>query len=142
MQRRRTGFNDPVCLEKFIMKLPKVKLLVTGRPEPRIQIGFQLPLLADATDVFVLHTVELTRVSSDLRLFFRHKFSDLKAQQRGLDGWLTDEQLDLLCERAAGLFVYALATVRFIGQNKNPKKQLARLGQSSESIIKGRTKLK
>ena len=130
------------ALEKFMIKIPKVKLLVTGRPEPRIRIGFQLPLLAEVTNVFVLHMVESTQVSSDLRLFFRQKLLELKGRQCRQDGWPTEEQLDLLCERAAGLFVYAMATVRFIGQNKNPKKQLARLLQSSESIIEGSTKLK
>ena len=130
------------ALEKFVMKIPKVKVLVTGRPEPRIRIGFQLPLLAEASDVFVLHMVESSQVDSDLQLFFRQKFSDLKARQRGLDGWPTDDQLDLLCTRAAGLFVYAMATIRFIDQNKNPKKQLSLLLQSSESGLEGRTKLK
>ena len=60
-----------------------------------------------------------------------------------MDDWPTEEQLDLLCERAAGLFVYAMATVRFIDQkNKNPKKQLDRLIQSQESGLEGKTKLR
>ena len=60
----------------------------------------------------------------------------------GLDGWPAEEQLDLLCERAAGLFVYAVATVRSIDhKNSNPKKQLDRLLQSPESsAFEGRTK--
>ena len=119
------------------MKIPKVKVLVTGRLEPQIRIGFQLPLLAEASDVFVLYMVESSQVDSDLRLF-----SDLKARQRGLDSWPTDDQLDLLCTRAAGLFLYAMATIRFIDQNKNPKKQLSLLLQSSKSGLEGRTKLK
>ena len=130
------------ALEKFVMKIPKVKVLVTGRPEPRIRIGFQLPLLAEVTDVFVLHMVQSTQVDSDVRSFFRHKFSELTGRQRGLDGWPTAEQVDLLCERAAGLFLYAMATIRFIDQNKNPKRQLGLLLQSSESGLEGKTKLK
>jgi hypothetical protein len=48
-------------------------------------------------------------------------------------------QLDLLCERAAGLFVYAVATVKFIDhKNNNPKKQLDRLLQSPESSARSR----
>ena len=45
-------------LGQFVNKIPKVKFFVTGRPEPRIRNGFRLPLLAEATDVFVLHEVE------------------------------------------------------------------------------------
>ena len=131
-------------LGHFVAKIPVVKFFITGRPESRIKEGFRLPLLAKATDVFVLHEVEPSQVSNDVQLFFRHSFAELKRQRRGLDDWPTDAQVDLLCERAGGLFVYAMATVRFIGEkNSSPKKQLDRLLQSQESsVFEGRTKLK
>jgi hypothetical protein len=130
-------------LEELVNEIPKVKFLVTGRPEPHIRRGFQLPLLAEVTDVFLLHRVESSQVDRDVRLFFRHKFSEIKRHQRGLGDWPTEEQLSLLCERAAGLFVYAMATIRFIDlKNKNPKKQLDRLLQSLESGFEGKTKLR
>ena len=77
-------------LGRFVPQIPNVKIFVTGRPEPRIQRGFRLPLLAQATDVFVLHEVESSRVNSDIRLFFKHRFSELASRRRGLDGWPTD----------------------------------------------------
>ena len=131
-------------LGQFVAEIPKVKFFVTGRPEPRILEGFRLPLLAEATDVFVLHEVESSQVDSDVRLFFRHSFSELRGRRRGLDGWPTEEQLDLLCERSAGLFVHAVATIRFVDQrNNNPKRQLDRLMQSPESsVLEGKTKFK
>jgi len=47
--------------------------------------------------------------------------------------WSTEEQLGRLRERAAGLFVYAAATVKFIGNNKrNPETQLDLLLQSQK----------
>jgi len=129
-------------LGQFVSKIPKVKIFVTGRPEPRIQEGFRLPLLAPATDVFVLHAVESSLVNSDIRLFFEHRFAELAGRRRGLDDWPTKEQLDALCGRAAGLFVYAVATVRFIDhKNNSPKKQLDRLLDSPESsAFEGETK--
>ena len=112
-------------LGQFVSEISKVKFFVTGRPEPRIREGFRLPLLAKATDVFILHEVEPSQVDSDIRLFFRHNLSGLSDRRGGLDNWPTKEHLDLLCERAAGLFVYAMATVKFINhKNKNPKLQL------------------
>ena len=130
-------------LSQFVTKIPKVKFFVTGRPEQRIRDGFRLPSLADATDVYVLHEVKPSQVNNDVRLFFKHNFSDLEKRWRGVDDWPTDEQLDILCERAAGLFVYATATIRFVGQkNQNPKKQLGRLLQSPESVFEGRIKLR
>jgi hypothetical protein len=108
-------------LGRLMSKIPKVKFFLTGRPEPRISQGFRLPLLAKITDVFVLHQVEQDQVDSDIQLFFKNSFSEL-AGHRGLDNWPTEEQLDQLCMRAAGLFVYAAATVGFISNYKrNPK---------------------
>ena len=118
-------------LGQFVSEIPKAKFLITGRPEPRIQEGFRLPLLAKATDVFVLHDVEPRQVDGDILLFFTHKLSELVRRRRGLDNWPTKEQLNLLCERAAGLFVYAVATVKFIDkQSANPVERLNLLLQS------------
>jgi len=99
-------------------------------------------LLAQVTDVFVLHEVEPSRVNSDIRQFFKHRFSEIADRRGGLGGWPTEEQLDLLCERAAGLFVYAVATVSFIERrNNSPRKQLDRLLQSPDSsVFEGKTK--
>ena len=120
-------------LGQFVSEIPNVKFLITGRPEPRIQEGFRLPLLAEATDVFVLHDVEPSQVESDIRLFFTHEFSEVVRRRRGLDGWPTKDQLDVLCKRAAGLFVYAVATVKFIGkQSVNPKERLNLLLRSPD----------
>ena len=130
-------------LGQFVEKIPKVKFFVTGRPEPRIRNGIRLSLSAEATDVFVLHEVDPDQVNSDIRLFYDHNFSGIRSRHPGLDDWPTKEQLDLLCQRAAGLFIHAMATLRFVDQpSKNPKRQLDRLIQSEESQLEGRTKLR
>jgi len=119
-------------LGRLVSEIPKVKFFLTGRPEPRISEGFRLPLLARMTDMFVLHDVGRDQVDSDIRLFFRTSFLELASRRSGLDNWPTEEQLDLLCGRAAGLFVYAAATVRFIGDKKEPKDQLDLLLESQK----------
>ena len=131
-------------LGQFVAEIPAVKFFITGRPESRILEGFRLPLLAEVTDVFVLHKVEPDQVDNDIRLFFTHSFSEFKRYRRGLGDWPTGEQVDLLCERAGGLFVHAVATVRFIDyKNRNPMKQLDRLLQSQgNSAFEGKTKLR
>jgi len=68
-------------------------------------------------DVFVLQEVESDKVDRDIRLFFKNGFSEFVGRRRGLDNWPTEEQLDRLCGRAAGLFVYAAATIKFIDKN-------------------------
>ena len=39
---------------KLVLQIPKVRLLLTARPESRIWGCSRLPLLANATDIFVL----------------------------------------------------------------------------------------
>ena len=131
-------------LGQFMSEIPKVKFFLTGRPEPYIQDGSCLPLLASTKDVFILHNIDLSLVSHDIWLFFKQSFLEIARRRPGLDGWPTREQLDYLRERAAGLFVYAVATVKFIDhRNNNPKEQLDRLLQSPEgSAREGRTELK
>ena len=132
-------------LRQFATKMTnmKVKIFVTGRPEPHIRDGFRLLLLAKATDVFVLHEVKESQVNSDVRLFFRHNLSHLKERQNIQGDWPTEGQLDLLCERSAGLFVYAMATITFLDQkNTNPKKRLDRLLRSLESSLEGKAEVR
>ena len=130
-------------LGQFVEGIPKVKFFITGRPESRIREGFRLPLLARATDVFVLHEVNPSQVDNDILLFFNHSFSEIRTHRRGLEDWPTEEQVGLLCKRAAGLFVYAVATVRFINQQfDNPKRQLDCILYSPESTtFEGKTKV-
>ena len=132
-------------LAQFVAKVPNVKFFITGRPESRILEGFRLPPLVEVTGVFILHEVEPDQVYNDIRLFFTHGFSELKRRYRhGLEDWPTKEQMDLLCERAGGLFVHAVATIRFIDHRINsPKKQLDRLLQSQGSgTFEGKTEFK
>ena len=111
-------------LARFVKRIPMVKFFVTGRPEPRIRTGFRLPMLMDLTSVFVLHDVDPPLINSDIRLFLKHELSEI-AQRRQLGRWPSEEHIDLLCSRAAGLFVYAVATVKFLDSNLHlPKHQL------------------
>ena len=100
-------------LGRLVRQIPKVKFFITGRPELRIDTGFRLPLLVDATDIFVLHDVQASLINGDIWLFLKHELSEL-GQRRRLGGWPSDEHIDVLCHRAAGLFVYAAATVKFL----------------------------
>ena len=130
-------------LGQFVKEIPKVKFFVTSRPVSHILNGIHLSLSAEAREVFVLHEVQQSQVKSDIRLFYEHNFSEIRSRRYGLDNWPTEEQLESLCQRAAGLFIYATAMVRFIDQrNKNPRRQLDQLIQSQESGFEGKAKLK
>jgi len=111
-------------LARLVDQIPMVRFFITGRPEPRIRTGFRLPMLMDLTSVFVLHDVDPPLINSDIRLFLKHELSEL-AQRRQLGKWPSDEHIDLLCTRADGLFIYAVATVKFLDSNfRLPQHQL------------------
>ena len=77
-------------LGQFVSRIPKVKFFLTGRPEPRIREGFRLPLLAKATDTFVLHNVEPSLVSIERHSAVLHTGSrSLRAVGAG---WTTGRQ--------------------------------------------------
>ena len=131
-------------LGQSVSEIPMVKFFLTSRPEPWVQEGFRLLPLAEATNTFILHEVEPSQVGNDILLFFKHQFSELAARRGGLDDWPTTEHLNLLCDRAAGLFVYAVATAKFIdNKNKNPRVQLDAILQSPKSsAYVGETKVR
>ena len=111
-------------LGRLVDRVPSVKFFITGRPEPRIKTGFRLPLLVDSTDVFILHDVHPSLINDDIRMFLKHELSEL-AQRRRLKGWPSDEHIDVLCNRADGLFIYAVATVKFLDSSTHlPRQQL------------------
>ena len=45
-------------LGRFTKQLPSAKFIITGRPEPRVRIGFRLPLMEPFTQIFLLHEVD------------------------------------------------------------------------------------
>lgn len=106
---------------RLVEDVPNAKFLITGRPEPRIQSGFRLGLLRPLTDIFVLHEVDPSIVDTDIRLYLEQGLQELaKRHDIEQESWPTEEHLDLLCKRAAGLFVYAVATLKFLDHSFTP----------------------
>jgi hypothetical protein len=132
-----------LVLGQSVRDIPRVKFFITSRPETHITTGFRGPLLREFTDVFILHEVERHTVDNDIRHFLKHKLSELSRRHDGIDGWPTDKDLDSLCRRAAGLFVYAVATVNFLDHHlQHPSDQLSTIMESPESTsFEGETEL-
>jgi hypothetical protein len=133
-----------LVLGEWVSKIPGVKFFVTSRPEAHILSGFRGSLLKDSTHVFILHDVEHYTIDNDIRYFFKHELSGLTRKRRGIDGWPTDEHLNSLCRRAAGFFVYAVATVNFLKHKfKRPSDRLDLIMKSPESTVhEGKAELK
>ena len=133
-----------LVLGEWVSEIPRVKFFITSRPERHIMSGFRGPLLKGATHVFVLHHVEPSTVDKDIHLFFKRELSRLARRRGGMDGWPSDEELNSLCRRAAGFFVYAVATVNFLDHHlQDPSDQLSIIMASPESTAhEGETELK
>jgi hypothetical protein len=110
-------------LSRYVDDIPKVKFFITGRPEPRIHSGFRLKLLQPITEVLKLHEVKPEVVDSDIKLFFQTQLASL-AQNRSdcdlLDEWPSSSDVDILCKKAAGFFIYASTVVKFVASEYDP----------------------
>jgi len=118
-------------LSRYVDEIPNVKFFITGRPEPRIRSGFRLKLLRPITEVLRLHDVKRSLVDSDIKLFFRTRLADIAKARSDCNftqDWPNPSDIDILCEKAAGFFIYASTVVKFVGfKNRTPTGQLDRI---------------
>ena len=120
-----------IALGQLVSEVPGVKFFITGRPEIHIVDGVRRTPLKESTDIFTLHEVSRCIVDNDIRRYFE---SELPKLPRRPQDWPTDAQLDSLCRRAAGFFVYATATVNFLKHKfRCPSERLDIIMKSPES---------
>jgi len=104
-------------LSRYVEKMPYVKFFITGRPEQRIRSGFRLTALRPITEIFKLHDVERPLVDTDIKLFFRTRLTEIAKNRSDCnvtEAWPRSSDIDILCEKAAGLFIYASTAVKFV----------------------------
>jgi len=115
-------------LSRYVGKIPFVKFFITGRPEPRIRSGFRLESLRPHTDVLRLHEVEPSSVDSDIKLFLKARFIEIAKNRSDcnfVEDWPGPHNINILCDKAAGFFIYASTTVKFIAsRHHQPNKRL------------------
>jgi hypothetical protein len=113
--------------------LPKLKTLrglqlrafITSRPETSIRFGFDDISSAAHQDI-ALHNISPALVGHDISIFFHHEFQQIR-KKRGLTGqWPGEHKIELLVQRADGLFIYAATACRFIQNHKyDPNERLS-----------------
>ena len=110
-------------LSRCVDEIPEVKFFITGRPEPRIRSGFRLESLRPITEVLRLHDVERSSVDSDIKLFLKTRLTDISKTRSDCDfteNWPSPCDIDILCTKAAGLFIYASTVVKFVASQHHP----------------------
>ena len=123
-------------LSRYINEIPNVKFFITGRPEPRIRSGFRLESLVQITEVLKLHQVKPESVDSDIELFLQTQLTNLVKNRSDCDSmedWPSSSDLDILCKKAAGFFIYASTVVKFVAsENDPPSERLAIITSSPQ----------
>ena len=98
-------------------RIPLVKFFITGRPERQIRSGFRLVPLRPITKVLGLHKVPRSLVDIGIKLFLRIHLAVTTENRSHCDvaeDWPLSSDIDVLCEKAACLFVYASTVVKFV----------------------------
>ena len=115
-------------LSRYMSEIPNVKFFITGRPEPRIRSGFRLKSLLPITAVLKLHEVKPQIVDNDIKLFFQTQLTNIAENRSDCDStgdWPSLADVEILCRKAAGFFIYAATVVKFVAsKNHKPSKQL------------------
>jgi len=118
-------------LSRCVREIPRVKFFITGRPEHRIRSGFRLAPLKPITEIFKLHDVERISVDVDIKRFFRTRLTEIAKNRSDCNvtkGWPRLSDINVLCEKAAGLFIYASTAVKFVASpHHQPPKRLVLL---------------
>ena len=116
-------------ISRYVDEIPNAKFFITGRPEPRIRSGFRLRSLLPITEVLKLHEVKPEVVNNDIKLFFQARFADLAEKRSDCNStgdWPSPSDIEILCKKAAGFFIYASTVVKFVTfGNHLPTERLA-----------------
>jgi len=122
---------------RYLNEIPGVKFFVTGRPEPRIRTGFRLKPFLPITEVLKLHEVKPEIVNNDIKLFFQTQLTKLAKERSDCnftEDWPSQSEINILCEKTAGFFIYASTVVKFItSRYHTPTEQLNMITSSPDS---------
>jgi len=111
----------------------RIKIFLTSRPEISILNSFR-HLSGEAYQDFILHNMPLDTVNADISTFFRRKLSLVQAEHGLQTPWPDELIIEQLVERAAGLFIYAATTLRFIQDGiDGPEEQLTLVLSATKS---------
>ena len=110
-------------LSRYVDEIPSVKFFITGRPEPRIRSGPRLRLRLPIAEILKFHDVNPVSVNNDIKLFFRTQLASLAKNRSDCDltdDWPSASDVENLCKKAAGFFIYASTVIKFVASENDP----------------------
>jgi hypothetical protein len=124
-------------LSHYVAELSPLNFLVTSRPERNITQPFSKEL-SPATQMLVLHKVELRVVQNDIERYLTVNLAPVRDSYRLDSLWPSAEDIQSLAILSVGLFIFAATSVKFIeGRNNcNPIGQLADLLRNAAEVAR------
>ncbi|KAK1589765.1 uncharacterized protein LY79DRAFT_517222 [Colletotrichum navitas] len=117
------------------LKSPRLKILLTSRPELPIRLGFSA--IQGTYDNLVLHEIPAPIIEHDISAFLEHELARIRdeynssvSEERRLSPvWPDKSNFQTLVRMAIPLFIFAATTCRFLDQRRrgNPDQQLQRV---------------
>ncbi|KAI1857616.1 uncharacterized protein JN550_013128 [Neoarthrinium moseri] len=114
---------------------PRVKVLVTSRPELPVRLGFQA--INGTYQEVVLHNIAEEIIEKDIFTFLKHELGQIRLEYNGSVnserqvpiGWPVHTDLQALAHMANPLFIFAATVCRFISDRKggNPVAKLQKV---------------
>ena len=94
----------------------RMRIFITSRPETPIRLGFRNDIPASEHQDFILHHISRPIIQHDITVFFRHELENIRRDREGCtsQSWPGTAKIELLCQKACGLFIYASTACRFI----------------------------
>ena len=86
------------------------RIIVASRPEPAIRHFFT----ASPTPILRIFLDDKYDPDSDIRLFLKAMFSDIRRRFKLPPSWASKDVVDLLVSEASGQFIYAATVIRFV----------------------------
>ncbi|KAJ6537883.1 WD40-repeat-containing domain protein, partial [Mycena capillaripes] len=87
-----------------------LKIFITSRPEPHINMAFQSEVLARRLR---LHDVEREIVTADIARYLRTNLHNI-ASKLNATGWPSDDDLQELVTRTGDLFIFAFTAIQYL----------------------------
>ena len=106
----------------------RMRIFITSRPETPIRLGFKNDIPAGDHQDFILHHISQPTIQHDITVFLRHELENIRRDHEGFtsQSWPGTARIELLCQKACGLFIYASTACRFIGDRSwDPEESLS-----------------
>jgi hypothetical protein len=138
-KKDRNGIHGGVLIPQLLAALknaPFVKVFLTSRLEPGIEIMFSDKALSGKVHSLALHRdIDAMTVKSDIAHYLRSELTQLRERMSASRGFPDESSINTLVDRAGTLFIYARAAVEYISDpNGQPDHRLAALIEAKPEL--------